>query len=152
MRAIPSREDAGTILRGRIPATEQAVSAVLARLGRTLAAMGAGEEARAEILLALGEILNNVVEHSVAGLTDPHVHLDMAREGQRLLVEIVDHGRPLPPSLLSAPSLPAMPDDPADIDALPEGGFGWFIIHRLAREMTYEREGGANVLSFHFVL
>lgn len=150
MTVARMREEARVILRGRIPASDEAVSAVLGRLGRTLAALGAREEARADILLALAEILNNIIEHSVAGMAEPHIHLTMTQSGPRIQVEIVDHGRPLPLSLLSAAALPAMPNDPLDIDALPEGGFGWFIIHELAQDMTYEREGGANMLSFHF--
>ena len=140
----------GTILRGRIPATEGAVSAILARLERSLAARGTTKETRADIQLALAEILNNIIEHSVAGLADPQIRLLMTQAAGRLQVEIADRGRPLPPSLLSAAALPAMPDDPLDIDALPEGGFGWFIIHSLAHDMTYERAGGTNLLSFYF--
>lgn len=151
MNAMTMRDESPlTLLRGRVPATDAAVSALLARLGRTLAGLHIGEEMRADILLALGEILNNIVEHSVVGLPDAHIHLDLTRDIDRLLVETTDRGRPLPPALLSSASLPAMPDDGMDFDALPEGGFGWFIIHSLAQDMTYEREGGVNRLSFHF--
>lgn len=150
--SIASMRECGlqTLLRGRVPATEDAVSAVLARLGRTLAGLHIPEEVRAAILLALGEILNNIVEHSVFDQIDPHIHLDLTRDSHRILVETMDHGRPLPPSLLSSPTLPALPDDPTDIDALPEGGFGWFIIHSLAQDMIYERNAGVNRLSFQF--
>lgn len=151
MNAAPMRADGSrTLLRGRVPATEEAVSSVLARLGRVLHGLHVAEEARADILLALGEILNNIVEHSVAGLTDPHIHLDLTRDGARIHVETMDRGRPLPPSLLSSAALPPMPENPGDIDALPEGGFGWFIIHSLAQDMTYERDAGVNRLSFDF--
>ena len=30
---------------------------------------------------------------------------------------------------------------------LPEGGFGWYLIRDLARDVNYEREGWCNVLT-----
>ena len=39
----------------------------------------------------------------------------------------------------------------ADQDApqdLPEGGFGWFLIRSLTRDLTYLREDGYNMLCF----
>ncbi len=141
---------ADTIMRGWFPATDAAVSVVLKRLDAGLAAAGMDDGPRGDVLLAMGEILNNIVEHSVCGLADAEILLDVAREPGRILVETADKGRPLPPSLLSSAELPAMPDDPEDIAALPEGGFGWFIVHALAQDMVYEREGGVNRLSFHF--
>ena len=139
-----------TLVRGRLPATDAAVSAVLARLGRALAERGVAEAARSDVVLALGEILNNIVEHSVAGLADPRLALEVTHEGDRIHVETTDNGRPLPPSLLASAALPALPDDPGDIDAFPEGGFGWFIVHNIAQDMTYERTASVNRLAFHF--
>ncbi|WP_280514091.1 hypothetical protein [Allosediminivita pacifica] len=39
--------------------------------------------------------------------------------------------------------------DPA---GLPEGGFGWFLIHELARELAYRHDGGMNRLTFRLPL
>lgn len=136
-----------TILHERFAATPAQVSSTLTELQVILAHRGLAEEPLGDILLALGEILNNIVEHSVAGFDGAHIELDVCRTGARLHVETTDRGRPLPPSLLSSAELPPMTDD---FDALPEGGFGWFIIHSLAQDMVYEREAGLNRLSFAF--
>jgi serine/threonine-protein kinase RsbW len=36
----------------------------------------------------------------------------------------------------------------ADVSNLPEGGFGWFLIRALSRDLDYRRVGGRNLLSF----
>lgn len=153
MTAMPERcGGPETLLRQRLPATEAAVAAVLARLRSAMAGAAIPAEATGDILLVLAEILNNVVEHSLCGIAGAQIHLEVVRDTDRVLVETVDRGRPLPPKLLSSAELPAMSHDPEDIASLPEGGFGWFIIHALAQDMVYERDGGANHLSFHFAV
>ena len=153
MTAAPMRDGGPQeLMRGYFPATQDAVAAVLRKLRRALDAEAVADGAADDILLVMGEILNNVVEHSVAGISDAQIEIEVLRDADRVLVEVGDRGRPLPPSLLTSAELPAVPDDPEDIAALPEGGFGWFIIHALAQDMLYEREGGANRLSFHFAI
>ena len=142
-------EEIETILHQRFAATPGQVSATLTELQASLARRGVAKDPLADILLALAEILNNIVEHSVAGLDAAEIELDVTRSGTRLHVETTDRGRPLPPSLLSSAELPAMT---GDLDTMPEGGFGWFIIHSLAQDMVYERDAGLNRLSFAFDL
>ena len=38
------------------------------------------------------------------------------------------------------------------IGALPEGGFGWLIIRRLAHDVRYLRQSGVNELSFRLAV
>ncbi|WP_348540063.1 hypothetical protein [Ruegeria sp. HKCCE4148] len=33
---------------------------------------------------------------------------------------------------------------------MPEGGFGWFLIHQLTSDIQYERRDGCNRLSLRF--
>ncbi|CUH33856.1 serine-protein kinase RsbW [Jannaschia seosinensis] len=98
-------------------------------------------------LIVLSEVLNNIVEHALANLPSALIQLDIFRIDTGLLIVTTDPGRPLPPTLLSSPKLP---DTNGAVDDLPEGGFGWFMIHTLAGDMMYEREDGANRLSFSF--
>ena len=35
-----------------------------------------------------------------------------------------------------------------EIDALPEGGFGWYLIHSLTQDLDYQRDEEWNCLSF----
>lgn len=139
----PSVPDA--VLSVRIPATADAVSRDLARILETFERHGVREGLRADLGIVLGEVLNNIVEHAVPQGPEGWIDVEVKCAAGRLQVETVDTGLPLPPQLLSGAALPDMGDTPLD---LPEGGFGWFIIHALARDMTYERAGGRNHLSF----
>jgi serine/threonine-protein kinase RsbW len=37
-----------------------------------------------------------------------------------------------------------------DLMDLPEGGFGWFMIHSLCKEISFEREHNRNCLTMTF--
>jgi serine/threonine-protein kinase RsbW len=61
-----------------------------------------------------------------------------------LHVQVRDRGRAYNP--LDAP----IPDLTLDIEDRPIGGLGVFLVRHLADSVTYRRENGENVLSFHF--
>lgn len=150
MTSLSLRTDgAERILHERFDATAAGVVATLTELQAILELRTLPGAALADILLALGEILNNIVEHSVFDLPEAKIDLDVKRAGNRLLVETTDRGRPLPPSLLSSAKLPPIT---CNIDTLPEGGFGWFIIHSLAHDVAYQRDAGLNRLRFSFAI
>ncbi|WP_179378378.1 ATP-binding protein [Jannaschia marina] len=131
-------------IRHRFPATPEAISRQLADLSRFFAACGIAPDLREKVTVVLGEVLNNIAEHAVPdGRGD--VDLVICPRPDGLHVETVDSGRALPPWLLTSADLPEMG---TTIDDLPEGGFGWFIIHALVDDMIYERERGRNRLSF----
>ena len=135
----------GPILAERVVGTDDAVADLLGRLRAALMAHPAGRAKCDEMMMVLGEVCNNAVEHALAERADGWVELDVASAGDRLDVVVRDDGRPMPSVLMAGRSLPEMGDT---VNDLPEGGFGWFIIHSLARDMTYEREEAANRLSF----
>lgn len=94
----------------------------------------------AEIVLA--EALNNIVEHAYADCSGD-VCVDVTRCDGDILCQIRDHGRPMPGG--TPPNGDLLPFDSGD---LPEGGFGWFLIRTLARDLSYHRDGAENVLIF----
>lgn len=101
-------------------------------------------EQRDALELILAEVLNNVVEHAYAeavGLIDLRISsLDRA-----LWCEISDRGTMMPRG-----ALPAGASARVDVPVLdlPEGGFGWFLIRTLTRDLHYRRDGDTNRLSF----
>ena len=135
----------GPILAERVAGTDDAVAELLARLRAALMDHPAGRAKCDEMMMVLGEVCNNAVEHALADRSDGWVELDVSAEGERIDVVARDDGRPMPPFLMAGRELPDMGDT---VDDLPEGGFGWFIIHSLAQDMTYEREESANRLTF----
>lgn len=108
---------------------------------RRFLAMANWEGHDRDVLIAVGEVLQNIVRHGFRG-GDPRgsIHLEVAVEQGVLLVLIEDDA---PPSL---PSEWSMSDRPAE-----EGGFGLDIIHHLATvvEFAPTATGNRARLAFH---
>ncbi|MEL6585384.1 MAG: ATP-binding protein [Pseudomonadota bacterium] len=146
----PERNDDGAeIHHGRFASTDAAVQQELSRISALSAAGDLAEDRRDDMLIVLGEVLNNIVEHAFEGSDAGWIDCRISRCANRLCIMTRDEGRPLPPSLLTKGSLPDFGDS---VDDLPEGGFGWFIIHSLVDDMLYERTGGQNLMSFTLAL
>lgn len=126
-----------------IPAEPIAVREGLQALFATslLRALPDDERSTAEIVLA--EVLNNIVEHAYAKFGGD-IEITMNRAASELVCRVVDTGLPLPDGVLPPGVL-----KPLDPEAeLPEGGFGWFLIRTLSRDLEYLRDGTYNRLSF----
>jgi len=146
----PHSSHGDAIFAARFPATDAAVRSHLEALESRLRQSRVSSDRCNDLQIVLGEVLNNIVEHSIAGADDAGaddgcIELAIRHDHGRLLVETRDAGRPLPPSLLTGADAPAID---TDLDDMPEGGFGWFIIHTLVDDMMYERDDGRNLLSF----
>lgn len=99
-----------------------------------------GEEA-ATVELALAEVLNNVVEHACGSRPTGVIEVHLRNDERGLECTVRDDGAPMPDGRLP----------PGRIDwgaTVPEGGFGWYLIRALSRDLRYEREGGRNALRF----
>lgn len=101
-----------------------------------MARLGPEDRGRAEILLA--EVLNNIAEHACRGRTG-EIRLLVRLEPERLCLVVEDDGAAMPSGTLPEGALP-------EAATLPEGGFGWFLIRTLAREISYLRDGKTNRL------
>ncbi|MGI9389220.1 MAG: ATP-binding protein, partial [Boseongicola sp.] len=75
--------------------------------------------------------------------------VDAAIAGAGLLIEIRDSGKPMPNGRTPVGEHPA---DAAPQAGMPEGGYGWYLIKQLARDMVYDRENGENFLIFRMPL
>ena len=94
------------------------------------------------IELVLAEALNNVVEHG--GLAPQQFIAVFAQtEASGLRVVIRDQGQKYPSSMPPWVTVQNVTD-------LPEGGFGWLLIHALSDEVVYERIGPGNILTILF--
>ena len=124
---------------------EDGVRAGLALVLSKLVPLGLNVDELGTVELVLAEVLNNVFEHSLATSSDTttievHGHHDSL--GLHLLV--VDQGMPMPTGKAPVGLAPDLDVTRAD---LPEGGFGWFMIHTLAKNVHYTRVSGENHLS-----
>lgn len=103
------------------------------------------EDGRNIFALVLAEVLNNVVEHAYSGRDTGSIEVVVMHDETHLRCTVRDEGRPMP-GLTPPPGTQAAIDVP--VEALPEGGFGWFMIRELSCALSYERIDGRNCLDF----
>lgn len=125
-------------IRHRFPACPMAVRDLLERAAANPALAHRFDD-RAELVLA--EALNNVVEHACAHRPDAMIEVTLEWRAAALTCRIVDEGAEMPGGL------PGVTDTPRAED-LPEGGFGWCLIHALACDLRYTRARNRNCLEF----
>lgn len=126
-------------------ATWMEVRGLLGRARGAWVAEGAAPDACDAAEQVLAEVLNNVVEHAQAGRPDGAIRVQTWVRDSRIGCAVLDDGRPMPDGRLPAGRLAEIGDD---LDALPEGGFGWFMIRSLTEDLRYAREDGWNRLDF----
>lgn len=132
------------LLRLTVPGEFGAVRLALSQVMAALAPLGLTRECRDATELVLAEVLNNIVEHAYARCTGL-IELDLRLEGQLLACTVRDRGAPMPDG--TPPSgRQALLDVP--LADLPEGGFGWFLIRSLTRNIHYTRAADGNRLGF----
>jgi serine/threonine-protein kinase RsbW len=82
----------------------------------------------AEMVSALSEAFNNIAIHAYAGRSAGQVLIEADLLDDCLLLQIKDYGASLDRSSVAEP----------DLDALPEGGMGLFIVRSFVDEFRYE--------------
>jgi serine/threonine-protein kinase RsbW len=103
------------------------------------------DDSRGSAEVVLAEVLNNIAEHAYAEGQGP-VSLSLVRGPGGIACLVVDQGAAMPGGTLPVAPPPLAPD--LSLEDLPEGGFGWHLIHSLTRDLAYRRTGGCNRLSF----
>jgi anti-sigma regulatory factor (Ser/Thr protein kinase) len=100
------------------------------------------EEERSRLLVILDELFSNIVAHGYEGATAAgHIEVTLGVRAGRLIIELIDDGRPFDPLSSVAPDL----DLPAQ--ERPIGGLGIAIVRALVDEAGYRREGDRNHLT-----
>ena len=129
------------------PATQLGARNGIGRIMGQLKDHGLPEEDRSSVEIALAEAINNVVEHACADNESGEVRTRCDLRQDCLWVTIRDNGSPMPG--LQVPPL-GENDLSGPKNSLPEGGFGWNLIHLLTRTIDYSRTGGENRLALCF--
>lgn len=104
----------------------------------------------AEIIeLVLAEIFNNIEEHAYCGVPGGPVAVSIIPCETSVAIEVSDAGICLPGGIAGRGDLPDLrAHRGAD---LPEGGWGWALIHALTESLEYQRHKGKNVLRLRIV-
>jgi serine/threonine-protein kinase RsbW len=98
-----------------------------------------------EIELVMAETLNNIVEHALAGKpTTERIQIFCKMHGDLVSIVFDDPGTPYAGKNLPCPERRSAA---AQARVLPEGGFGWSLIHLLAKDITYVRADRRNLLT-----
>lgn len=131
----------------RICAVAASVDQVLSAAGLAVAPSSDGMADAADALrLALTETLNNVVEHGGGPASVPVVIVRLWRSGEVLTLCVEDTGAPFPAAAWQAGASCADTGPGADLEALPEGGWGLMLIRASVDRIVARREAGRNFL------
>jgi anti-sigma regulatory factor (Ser/Thr protein kinase) len=95
----------------------------------------AWNEFRMQVVSAVGEAFNNIVLHGYEGRGDGVIEMEIRTRPERISIEMRDYGSSFDPTTVPPP----------DFDALPEHGWGLFII-RSFMNISYAA-GRPNVLT-----
>jgi serine/threonine-protein kinase RsbW len=91
---------------------------------------------RYEMLTAFGEAFNNIVRHGYSGRSDGMVDVETDLSPEQVTVRLIDTGIEVDFSRVVPP----------DLESMPEGGMGVFIMYALVDKVEYHG-GAVNVLS-----
>ncbi|WP_168797739.1 ATP-binding protein [Aliishimia ponticola] len=145
-----STEASPVIVKMKFRSGPLAVRAALAHIVSELQPMNWSKEDLGTVEIVLAEALNNIVEHAYTGedVAGP-IAIDCRAQTSALHVRIIDDGHPMPDE-----QPPELTEANLDMDLLdlPEGGFGWYLIRKLANDVEYRRENNQNVLDLHLAL
>lgn len=93
--------------------------------------------------MTLAEVLNNIAEHAYGGKSNGAIHVRLDVDTAHLRVKTCDCGAPMPDGRVPSGAYCAPEPDCPD---LPEGGFGWFLIHSQCSQINYRRDEDQNHL------
>ena len=138
-----------TLIDCAFPGTFAHVSDHLKKLQVELERNAVEPEPKDDILIVLAELLNNIVEHGYCASGKGNIHLTVHAhkrpDKNAVYIRTIDQGPPVPADALIGASLPSLTKD---IQHMPEGGFGWFMIHTLTDSINYERIDDENRFTF----
>ncbi len=87
------------------------------------------------------EAINNTIEHAYENKTGHRVDVHVSLHLDRIVFQVSDTGLSMKNTLS-----PSLDFDPEDIENLPEGGMGLFIIHQVMDTVTYTSNTHKNTL------
>lgn len=92
------------------------------------------------LMLAVEEMASNVVNHAYGRDARQTFRLTLQHHGDRIIVELRDHGPAFDPLQAAAPDLETDPDERES------GGLGIHLVRHYIEDLHYARVGGENVL------
>jgi serine/threonine-protein kinase RsbW len=82
----------------------------------------------AALVLAVGELCNNSIEHAYQGVRGRPVHVRVQARPGEVVIEVEDFGKPFAAERYREP----------DLDTVPEGGLGLFLVRTIVDRMSVD--------------
>jgi len=129
---------------------QMAVRDALSKLLDGLAPLSLDVEEAGTVELVMAEALNNIVEHAYPdGDAAGPIDITCEHQDDGLHLTVIDRGRGMPDGRTP---LGAQVEVDVALNDMPEGGFGWFLIKDLAKNVTYQRIGSENHLNLRLAV
>jgi serine/threonine-protein kinase RsbW len=97
-----------------------------------------------QIKTCVGEAVNNAIIHGYGRQAGHEVEVEIRLEKDRVVCTVADQGRPAPQEAWKEPRLEVSAEE---VEKLPEGGMGLYIMHQVMDRVEYESKDGRNVLT-----
>jgi sigma-B regulation protein RsbU (phosphoserine phosphatase) len=123
-----SSEPGEKLLSLRIPARAERLRELRAAVERAVLAAGATREQAQDVTLAIDEACQNVIRHAYCGECDDDIELELARDGDALLVRLRDFAPPIDPSRVQ----------PRPLEDVRPGGLGVHFIRSVMDDSSYQ--------------
>ena len=149
MQPLPNDKSGLEVIRLVFASGEHEVRAALGQLKQRLAPVDLGVADQGTIELVLGEVLNNVVEHAYGPGRAGKIRLNCRVRAGGLSCCVCDAGRAHQGLRLPEGKPPNLQ---CELEDIPEGGFGWFLVRSLATRLRYSRRGECNYFRFDIPL
>jgi len=105
--------------------------------------LGFSEDEAVNVELCVVEAASNCVRHAYRGEAGHPVRVRLTAGPDRLEIAVEDEGRPIPEEKRQPRRIEF---DPSDVESIPEGGRGIFLLHALMDKVEFGREGARNLL------
>ncbi|MES2767356.1 MAG: ATP-binding protein [Bacteroidota bacterium] len=113
-----------------------------ASINKMCSLISMSEEQAFQMELCVVEACNNVIKHAYNNASDKEVEVEVRFFDDRIIFTICDAGTRKPTDLPHT-----LDYDPQDLDNLPEGRMGLFLIHEIMDEIHYEADGSKNIFT-----
>ena len=103
-------------------------------LREELAGHGVPKEEQANLLLAVGELCANSIQHAYEGKGGQPIQVSVRSSADSLVIELEDFGKPFDAELYESP----------DLESLPDSGYGLYLVRSIADSLSIDvaRERG----------
>lgn len=123
------------------PARFEYLDEIRTCVGQQARAAGFSERGIYAVQLAVDEAASNIIEHAYEGQEGGTIELICEADGDRLIVTLLDRGKPFDPTQVPAP------DIHAKLSERKIGGLGIYLMRKLVDEVRYQVTPSGNRLT-----